>query len=91
VLAINVGLLREAQATIAAEGVTSARHPGDRPPLPRHDQLASMRIKAIVDALRLCPASSRFSPPLQCQDAAESKWDGLLGVPADPGSRAVAS
>jgi P27 family predicted phage terminase small subunit len=79
VYAINVALLREAQAAVTADGIVLQRA-GTPVAHPAAAVLnaASMRIKAIAAELGLTPASSKFAADRG--EAKQTGWDGLVGL-----------
>ena len=81
--AVNVQALRDAHRAIAGKGlVVKGRFDRDEVhPATNVINTASMRIKGIVEALGLCPATSRFSAAkTHGKPESDDKWDGLLGV-----------
>lgn len=80
--AINVALLRQAQAEVTTKGAFVPGRFGtvENPALPTINS-ATMRVKAIINDLGLCPASSKFAATnASSNPSTASKWDGLLGV-----------
>jgi P27 family predicted phage terminase small subunit len=79
--ALNVAMLRAAQIEIAARGLTFETSHGGVMANPACAILnaASMRIKAIVTDLGMCPAASKQAAG-RADKPTTSKWDGLLGV-----------
>lgn len=79
--AINVSLLREAQRSIQADGLTMMTAMGTPKANPACAvaNAASMRLKAIVEALGLCPATAKYAAA-KAGVRSGSKWDGILGV-----------
>jgi P27 family predicted phage terminase small subunit len=80
--AVNVALLRQAQAVLALDGplvVTDGKwssHPANM-----LINSATMRIKAIINDLGLCPASSQHAASAShAKPQDESKWSDLLGT-----------
>jgi P27 family predicted phage terminase small subunit len=84
VYAINVSLLREAQASIAADGVMIKNRFGVKVPNPATELVnsATLRIKAIINDLGLCPATSKYSASQSDagKNQENTKWGDLLGV-----------
>jgi P27 family predicted phage terminase small subunit len=83
--AVNVDLIRLAQAGIKNDGMFVKNGMGALAPHPGVALVnsATMRIKAIVNDLGLCPSSSKHAAATAgsiAETKAESKWDGLLGV-----------
>lgn len=80
--AVNVQSLRDAHRAITEQGLTQKSDRGPRVhPATNVMNMASMRIKSIVESLGLCPATSKFSAAKTDGRPGESdKWDGLLGV-----------
>jgi P27 family predicted phage terminase small subunit len=80
--ALNVELMRQAKRVIKAKGVvlTTGRGAIISNPACAILNSASMRLKAIVNDLGLCPASSDKAAGNAAKS--DSKWDGLLGIAA---------
>jgi P27 family predicted phage terminase small subunit len=83
--AVNVGLLRAAQDQIRLDGPFVASVNGLKAhPATALINSATMRIKAIVVDLELCPSQSKHAKSkgggASSEPATASKWDGLLGV-----------
>lgn len=82
--AVNVDMIRRAQAEITKDGLfvmngmkALAPHPGVG-----LVNSATMRVKAIVNDLGLCPASSKHAASTagSVADTPASKWKGLIGA-----------
>lgn len=78
--AINVAMLRAAQKEVSGRGIVLLGPQGGMQANPACAVVnaASMRIKAIVTDLGLCPSTSKFAP--SAATPASNKWDGLLEV-----------
>jgi P27 family predicted phage terminase small subunit len=80
--AMNVAMLRQAQAAVEMDGPTLSTERGSIMANPACAILnaASMRIKAIVTDLGLCPAASKKAAGKAAET--KSRWAGLIGVKA---------
>jgi P27 family predicted phage terminase small subunit len=80
--ALNAAMMRQAEAAIQEHGVMVKGRFGSPAANPACAVLnaASMRIKAIVTDLGLCPAASKKAAGKAAE--VKSKWGGLIGVKA---------
>jgi P27 family predicted phage terminase small subunit len=81
--AVNVALLRRAREAVDSDGVTLLNGAGVPAPHPAVAVMnsATMRIKAIINDLGLCPASSKHAAAVGGGEAEQGdKWAGMLGV-----------
>lgn len=80
--ALNVAILRKAREAIDEFGVTQINSKGTSiaNPACAVANAATMRLKAIIESLGLCPATSKYAALKSGGSASGSKWDGLLGV-----------
>jgi P27 family predicted phage terminase small subunit len=78
--ATNVAMLRDAQKALEESGaVVEGRWGPLTNPACGVVNMASMRLKAIINDLGLCPASSKRAAG-KSEATVANKWDGLLGV-----------
>jgi P27 family predicted phage terminase small subunit len=80
--AVNVALMRQACEAIDTDGLTVANGGGGISPNPACAVLnsATMRLKAIVNDLGLCPASSKHAAGKGGTPNRSSKWGDELGI-----------
>lgn len=82
--AINVSMLRAARHAVVTDGPTVMNGGGGISANPACAVVnsATMRIKAIVNDLGLCPSTSKYAaaPAPHGDQSAGGKWDGMLGV-----------
>lgn len=85
--AINYGVLRKAQAAVDADGVMIKNRLGGPIPHPGVNAIsaATMRLKAIINDLGLCPASSKHAAATviatpDASDKDEQEWNDVLGI-----------
>lgn len=80
--AVNVSLLRAARSEVQSKGVLVENRFGADVPNPALAVVnsATMRLKAIIGDLGLCPASSKYAAAATGAPPEGGKWDGLLGV-----------
>jgi P27 family predicted phage terminase small subunit len=80
--AVQVALLRDAAAAVGRDGLSVRRGLVNPVPVPHPAvaiiNTASMRLKTIIRALGLCPASSQYSASSGGPATAGGKWTGLL-------------
>lgn len=83
--AINVAMLREAQQDVAFRGVTVEFGEEEKKRVKANPACAvinsaSMRLKAIAEALQLTPSTSKLASDRGTTDQQGAKWAGLLGI-----------